>query len=311
MSRPIANARHVPPRPRRDGPSPAFRAVLLLALVLIAGLAIVGGRLVLLGGAHGSAPVAAQVPVDGIATGACMSYAPGGRSARATVFVDAGHGGLDPGVVGALAGGQVLEKDVTLAVTTRLATMLTADGYRVVVSRVGDSSVTRLAAADTVSGALTADAVHRDLLARAACANASRASVLLSVHFNAFDDPSIGGTETFYDPDRQFASESKALATSLQSALVAALRTTDRGVWTDDQLVAPALTPAGSVYGHFIELGPAAPGWVDRPSQMPGALVEPLFLSNPAEAAYAASASGQERVASALRAGLETYLTNA
>lgn len=311
MSRPIANPRHVAPRPRRAGPSPVFRAFLLVALALAGGLAIVAAGFTPLYGAQGSAPIATHLVVDGVATGACMSYTAGGRRSGTTVFVDAGHGGPDPGVVGSVGSADVLEKDVALAVSTRLVTMLTADGYRVVVSRVGDSSVSRLTAADTVSGALTAAAVHRDLLARAACANAAGASVLLSVHFNAFDDPSVGGTETFYDPDRAFAARSKALATSLQAALVAALGSADRGVWTDDQLVAPTLTPSGGVYGHFIELGPAAAGWVDKPSQMPGALVEPLFLTNAAEARYANSTSGQARIASALRAGLETYLTNA
>ena len=310
MSRPIANAQNVPPRRRRNGSSPVFRAVLLLALALVAAIAFAAARLLPLDRAQGSAPVATQVVVDGVATGACMAFAPQGRSGAKTVFIDAGHGGPDPGVVGSVDGRQVLEKDLTLAVSRRVTAMLTADGYRVVVSRVGDSAVARLADADVVSGALTADAVHRDLVARASCANAAGASALVSIHFDAFDDPSVGGTQTFYDPDRSFAPKSKALATSLQAALVGALNALERGVSTDDHLVAPALTPSGSVYGHFIELGPAAPGWVERPSQMPGALVEPLFLTNATEARYAASASGQERIASALRAGLETYLAN-
>lgn len=41
---------------------------------------------------------------------------------------------------------------------------------------------------------------------------------------------------------------------------------------------------------------------------MPGALVEPLFLSNPADARLASSASGQEKVAGALKDGLEKFL---
>jgi N-acetylmuramoyl-L-alanine amidase len=206
-------------------------------------------------------------------------------------------------------GRQVLEKDVALAVGTRLATLLRAGGYRVVMSRTKDSSVTNLDPNDTISGALTASAEHRDLATRAACANAAAASVLVSIHFDAFDDPAVGGTETFYDAERPFAAESKRLATDLQSALVAGLGTTDRGIWTDDQLAAPTLTSSGSLYGHLIELGPTATGWVDNPSQMPGALVEPLFLTNAAEASLAGSSSGQQRVAAALRSGLERYLS--
>jgi N-acetylmuramoyl-L-alanine amidase len=238
-----------------------------------------------------------------------MSYSPGAGQASKTVFIDPGHGGLDPGVVG-LAGGQpVLEKDVTLGLGTRLGAMLQGDGFRVVLSRTKDSSVMKLSAGDAVSGSLTASAVRRDLVTRAACANASGASALLSINFDGFDDPTVTGTETFYDQARPFASDSKRLAADVQQALVSALGTSDRGVWTDDQLAAPTLTTAAGSYGHLIELGPPAPGWVDHPSQMPGALVEPLFLTNPAEARVASSASGQQRMASALKDGLEKYLS--
>jgi N-acetylmuramoyl-L-alanine amidase len=309
MAGPIAKARHVTPSPRRrQGSSPLFRTALALALVLTSAAAVVAARSALLpSAAHGFAPVASAVKVSGLEAGACMSFAPAlARSAR-TVFLDPGHGGPDPGVVGVVDRKQVLEKDVSLAVATRLQAMLGADGYRVVMSRVSDSAVARLAASDTIAGALTASAVHRDLVARAACANAGASSVLLSIHFNAFDDPTVGGAETFYDPARPFATDSRRFAGAVQTALVSALGNQDRGVWTDDQLVAPTLTPSGSVYGHLIELGPASAGWVDNPSRMPGALVEPLFLTNAVEARFAASPAGQEKIASALKKGLESY----
>jgi N-acetylmuramoyl-L-alanine amidase len=156
---------------------------------------------------------------------------------------------------------------------------------------------------------MTASAVHRDLLARTACANAARASVLVSIHFDAFDDPSVGGTETFYDSARSFASRSAKLAGALQTALVAGLGSTDRGVWTDDQLALPSLTSAGNSYGHLIELGPKLGGWVDKPSEMPGALVEPLFLTNPDEAQFAADPQGQKKIAAALKRGIESFLS--
>jgi len=311
MAGPIAKARHVIPRTRRRrGSSPLFRTVLLLAVALTSLLALVAGRsAMVLNRAQGSAPVATQVTVNGVQPGACMSFGPLAGPGDKTVFIDPGHGGLDPGVVGTLAGRPVLEKDVALGVGTKLTSLLRADGYRVVMSRVADSSVGRSAAADVVGGALTASAVHQDLLARAACANAAKASVLVSIHFNAFDDPSVGGTETYYDSARPFAPASKRLAAALQSAVVSSLGSGDRGVWTDDQLVAPTLTSTGSVYGHLIELGPAATGWVDNPSKMPGALVEPLFLTNPDEVRYAAATAGQDRIAAALRAGIEDYIT--
>jgi N-acetylmuramoyl-L-alanine amidase len=254
---------------------------------------------------------ASQVSLPGLESGACVSYPSAkGRSAK-TVFIDAGHGGLDPGVVGSVGGRQLLEKDATLAVATRLSALLRADGYRVVMARTEDTSVIKLSSADSILGSLRGSAVHRDLATRAACANASSAAVLVSIHFDAFSDPSVGGTETFYDAARPFATESKRLAADLQSALVSGLGTSNRGVWTDDQLAAPTLTSSGEGYGHLIELGPALAGWVDNPSEMPGALVEPLFLTNSAEARIAGDGAGQQRIAEALESGLQKYFSGA
>ena len=310
MTRPIANPPHVAARTRRRrGSWSPLRSALIAALLLTCVFSLptiveaARSALPARGGPTGAA-VAGQVALSGLEQGACVSV---GTSER-TVFIDPGHGGLDPGVVAMTGGHPVLEKDVALAVGTRLAGLLRDGGYRVVMSRTKDSSVTTLGSNDTVTGALTAAAEHRDLVTRAACANAAGASVLVSIHFDAFDDPAVAGTETFYDAERPFAAENRRLASDLQSAMVAGLGTTDRGVFTDDQLVAPTLTSSGSLYGHLIELGPAATGWVDNPSQMPGALVEPLFLTNPAEARLASSSSGQQQVAAALKAGLEKYL---
>jgi N-acetylmuramoyl-L-alanine amidase len=253
--------------------------------------------------------VANHMLLPDLESGACMSLAPARAGSGQTVFIDAGHGGLDPGVVA--GGGKALEKDATLGVATRLSDLLRAAGYRVVMARTQDTTVIKLSASDSVYASLTADAEHRDLAARAACANAAGAAALVSIHFDAFADPTVGGTETFYDAARTFAAANRRLATDLQSALVAALGTADRGVWTDDQLAAPTLTSSGSNYNHLIELGPMSAGWVDQPSQMAGALVEPLFLTNPTEARVAEDPAGQQIIAVALEAGLVKFLTTA
>jgi N-acetylmuramoyl-L-alanine amidase len=257
------------------------------------------------------APAANQVLLPNLESGACVSLAPTHTGSRQTVFIDPGHGGLDPGVVGGTSAHQVLEKDVTLAVASRLSDLLRSAGFRVVMARTQDTTVIKLSSSDSVYGSLTASAEHRDLAARAACANAAGAAALISIHFDAFADPSVGGTETFYDAARTFAAANRKLATDVQSALVAALGTSDRGAWTDDQLAAPTLTSSGSSYNHLIELGPLSAGWVDEPSQMAGALVEPLFLTNPTEAKVAADPSGQQVIAAALEAGLVKFLSGA
>ena len=311
MTPPIANPANVPARTRRRQKSrPLLRIALVAALLASALFALptvveaVRGLPQVANSLQGPSSAGGQVALSGLEQGACMIFGHGSK----TVFVDAGHGGLDPGVVGESGGRPLNEKDVTLAVATRLAPLLQSDGYRVVLSRTRDSSVTKLSVDDSVSGSLTASGEHRDLVTRAACANAAAASVMLSIHFDAFDDPSVGGTETLYDDARPFSSANKRLAIDVQSALVSALGTADRGVWPDDQMGTPALTPEGNSYGHLVLLGPAEPGYVDNPSRMPGALVEPLFLTNPTDAQLAGSPAGQQRIAVALKQGLEKYL---
>jgi N-acetylmuramoyl-L-alanine amidase len=273
------------------------------------------GQAAPIGGHTAAAPVKAggaisQPSVPGLEDSACMSFAPTHGHLDRTVYIDAGHGGLDPGVVGTTASGRtVLEKDATLAVALRLASLLRGDGYGVVMARTKDTTVLKLSAADSYYGAITSSAERRDLAARAACANAAGANVLVSIHFDGYSDPSVGGTETFYDAARSFATTNRRLATDLQAALVARLAAADRGVWTDDQLAAPTLTGSGESYNHLIELGPLSQGWVDNPSLMPGVLVEPLFVTNPAEALIASDPAGQQKIAEALESGVLRFIT--
>lgn len=64
--------------------------------------------------------------------------APAGPQSRFVVLLDAAHGGDDPG--GRLANGQP-EKDLTLALSVRLRSLLQARGIQVVTTRESDTSV--------------------------------------------------------------------------------------------------------------------------------------------------------------------------
>ncbi|HEX6348498.1 MAG TPA: N-acetylmuramoyl-L-alanine amidase [Candidatus Dormibacteraeota bacterium] len=255
-------------------------------------------------------PDGAQLAVAGLDPSACRAFRPTAPANGRTVFLDPGHGGPDPGGSGQLGDGTpVLEKAATLAVAADLSALLRGAGYRVVLSRTADTAVTQLTDADLDGGSMRGSALHRDLLARIACANASRADVLLAIHFNAFDDPTAGGAVTLYDPSRPFAVRSRSLADALQSAVVSQLQVDDRGVTSDEDISVSTITDAGAAYGHLIELGPPEAGWVDTPSAMPGALVEPLFLTAPDEAVLAARADGQAKIARALADGLGGYFS--
>jgi N-acetylmuramoyl-L-alanine amidase len=246
--------------------------------------------------------------------GACMALSPTAASRGSTVFLDAGHGGPDPGATVATQKEQRLnEKDVTLPVVLDAARLLRADGYRVVVSRTSDTSVARLGPTDVSSGTLTLQGEHKDTAARVDCANLAQARALVSVHFNAFSDGSAGGSLTTYDDVRTFAAANQRLAQLVETQVVSTvdatgLSVTDRGVVTDNTVGADALSPEAAAYGRLLLLGPAAPGWLDHPSTMPGALVEPLFLSNPAEASAAVTPACQRAIAGGIAKAVDQFL---
>jgi N-acetylmuramoyl-L-alanine amidase len=259
-------------------------------------------------GSHAVAVTNTDLP-NGLVSGTCIEFNPTGPDRHQTLFIDAGHGGPDPGAVGE----GLQEKDVTLAVALQLRDLLRADGFHVVLSRLTDTSVARLTDSQVSNGEITATGVHLDTIARIDCANASAAEALLSIHFNAFSDPSASGSEIFYDDVRPFAPANVRLATQLDTSLQAAFTAAgwqvyDRGVLSDADTGASGLTAAADAYGRLMEIGPAKSGWNDNPSQMPGALVEPLFLTDPVEAQVAGSVAGQKVIAGGLAQGLLAYL---
>ncbi len=91
-----------------------------------------------------------------------------------TVFIDAGHGGRDPGA----NHNNVLERAISLDVALTLGRLLEANGLDVVYSRTADKAVS--------------------LRDRTAMANAAGADLFVSIHVNANDDASVQGFETYY-----------------------------------------------------------------------------------------------------------------
>ena len=85
----------------------------------------------------------------------------------------------------------------------------------------------------------------------------------------------------------------------------------DDGVVSDVSLGGPALSAAAAAYGHLLLLGPAKPGYFDTASQMPGALIEPLFITDPFEGSIAASAAGQQAIAAGLDRAVTQYFAPA
>jgi N-acetylmuramoyl-L-alanine amidase len=123
---------------------------------------------------------------------------------KKTIVVDPGHGGSDPGAVGATG---LQEKAVTLDISKRVAAMLSEAGAKAVLTRTDDVSVF--------------------LPERVKVAAEERADIFISVHANAGRTETSSGTETLFCSSVPM---SRRLAEHVQTSLVRAIGLPDRGV---------------------------------------------------------------------------------
>ena len=128
-----------------------------------------------------------------------------GDRRRGVIFVDAGHGGNDPGAV---ANG-IQEKDVVLPISLKLGQALQSMGYTVYYTRTND--------------------VEIDLEPRVAEAERVNADVFVSVHANALapGNSGISGTETYHS---RTSIVGKELASYVHSQIISGTGATDRSV---------------------------------------------------------------------------------
>ncbi len=119
------------------------------------------------------------------------------------VVLDPGHGGVDPG---ASANGLV-EKEINLAVALKLKVLLEQAGFKVIMTRSSDVTLT--------------------LQRRVDIANNSGADVFVAIHHNSINIPSIKGIEVLYYPS---STKGRQLAELIEQELVKALGTNSRGI---------------------------------------------------------------------------------
>ena len=219
-----------------------------------------------------------------------------------TVVIDPGHGGLWPGATGKAG---TLEKDITLAISLKLAAVIQRNlALRVVLTRDKDVDVS--------------------LEDRAAMANNNKADIFLSIHANSSYQKDARGPETYFlsleatdeearklaylennptQPEKGIAGDnrdeiqmilwdmaqtaylkqSSELAESIQNELNLLLRTRNRGIRQ-----APFTVLAGVACSAV--------------------LIEVAFLSNPREERRLLNEDFQNEVAKAIYDGLVSYL---
>jgi N-acetylmuramoyl-L-alanine amidase len=268
------------------------------------------------GAADGHVARQAELAVDpaSFSPGTCMAFPPTRGDNHRTVFLDAGHGGIDPGAIGTTeTGAAVEESTVNLPVELDTMAILREQGYRVVVSRTGNTNVTRLTPADVSGGALTVQGAFDDIAARDICANKAGANLLIGIYMDS-GYPGNAGSVTGYDAARPFSAANLTLADLLQNDVLAAMNAQGWDIPNEgvlpDTVLGSALTSAAVAYGYLLLLGPARAGYFSTPSQMPGALIEPLFLTDPFEASIAVSTHGQQVIADGIARAVDQYFSS-
>ena len=255
--------------------------------------------------AAGSSPRA--LDASAYAAGACVAYPPTGADRHQTVFLDAAGSAREPGLVIGRPSG-LHAQGVALAVVVDTARLLQGRGFTVVVSRSGSGQVARLAVGDVARGHLTARGIHRDLMARARCANQSRARLLVSVGFGGWRPSGARGSVTSYEPLRPFAEQNLQLAELLQGEVgttpgIRGSRVPAGGIVPIPWPTTAAQNAAAATDQRLMLLGPRG-AFNQMPSTMPGAQIEPWNLLNPSDAAAAGSQAGQQAVATGIAAAV-------
>lgn len=194
---------------------------------------------------------------------------------RATVVLDPGHGGAEPGAIGPNG---LSEKGINLAVVSHAKAALERAGVSAMLTRTGDHRVT--------------------LATRAKVARALNPKAFVSVHHNAEPDgPRPGpGSETYY----QIASpESKRLSGLLYEEIVKAL-SAYKIPWVAD-------TDAGAKY-RVNSSGGDYYGILRLSQSVTAALAELAFVSNPPEADLLVRPDVQQVEGEALANGILRFL---
>ncbi len=216
-----------------------------------------------------------------------------------TIVIDPGHGGKDPGAIGARG---LTEKEVVLDISLRLKTLLQKRlKKKVVLTRARDTFIA--------------------LNERARLANRGKADLFISIHANASPTPSARGVEVYLF-GRATDKTALALAARENAATHQTALDFEKMILNDmerDFTLNASLEFAHYTQDAFLDgLGakyetPAlgvkhAPFYVLAHTRMPAILAEISFISNPREEALLRDDQYRQEIAEALYEGVADYL---
>jgi N-acetylmuramoyl-L-alanine amidase len=235
----------------------------------------------------------AQTPAPPSASGELPLVAP--PNAVQTIVIDPGHGGDDPGVT---AESGIFEKQLTLDVARRIKALVESRlGVRVILTREDDRTL--------------------PLDERAVIANNSRANLFLSLHFNASLSPSVSGAQVYYQSlDREGEAALQAMQNTDATMTLPGGGTRSISFVRWDLAQIRHLDRSAALAAILVDvMGRARIPMGARPLQqaplrglagvnMPAALLELAYLTNPTQAVEVTSAEFQGTLAQAVYDGL-------
>lgn len=186
------------------------------------------------------------------------------------IVIDPGHGGSDPGKVSDTG---LLEKDINLEIALLLKEELDSD-YRVILTRESDAGL--YSENDTNKKA-------SDMRERCRIIEEEKADMLISIHQNSYTDPDVKGAQVFY---YTHSAEGKKLAESIQNSI--------------KEIASPDNNRVSKSNNDYYML---------LHTSCPAVIVECGFLSNPGEAELLNSKDYQKLIVSAIRKGIDDYLS--
>ena len=193
---------------------------------------------------------------------------------KVTIVLDAGHGGEDGG---AEANGLV-EKDLNLDITLRVATLLREQGVNVVLTR--DSDILLYDKNSDYEGKKK----YQDVRKRLEIAKEQENPVLVSIHMNYFSQTKYSGLQVWYSKND---ASSKFLANLIQSNVKNELQPNNKRVTKE---------ATSSIF-------------LLHNATFPAVLIECGFLSNPDEARALGDANYRQKLANTIFRAIMTYIS--